>query len=74
MLGYAFCPTPGSLVEFVGKALTATGMVTPFVFKNRTYSPSRDDTRNCRVRQPGERNVVKNIIPGKSFGFSFKYA
>src|SRR5688572_6287731 len=68
------CPTPGKLVKFLWKnANDNWNFDTLCTEKIILTFPIETEPGNCRVSQPGKRNVVEDIIPSKAGRFSFKY-
>jgi hypothetical protein len=51
-------------------------METPLALKYPLpkYSPNRDGRRKRRVRQPGDRDVVEDVVARKALGLSVKDA
>ena len=69
------CPTPRSLIQLVGKDAHGNRDGDALDTEERNLPESLPiETRpgNRRVRQPGKRDVVQDIIPSEAFGLPIK--
>src|SRR5258706_15233012 len=72
----AFCPAPRGWIEFVREDAhsnrdgDAFGIEIPFA----PIFPVETSARKRRVRQPGDRDVVEDVIARKALGLSVKDA
>ena len=71
------CPTPRGWIEFVRKDAhgnrdgDAFGIEIPEFAPNLPIEPG---ARKRRVRQPGDRDVVEDVVASEAFGLSVKDA
>ena len=68
------CPTPRGLIDFVRKDAHGDRDVTPLTSKKANYHilPIETGAGKRRVRQPGERDVVENVVSREAFGLPAK--
>ena len=74
-LGYArSAQLRGAWYSSSGKTLTATGMATPLTPKKEILFSNASQYRRAPeiVRQPGQRDVVKDIVSREAFGLTVK--
>ena len=68
------CPTPWGWIEFVREDAhgnrdgDALGIEIPFA----PILPIETGARKCRVRQPGDRDVVEDVVAREALGLSGK--
>ena len=68
------CPAPRSRIEFVWEDAHGNRDGDPFGIEIplAPILPIETGAREGRVRQPGDRNVVEDVVARQAFGFSSK--
>jgi hypothetical protein len=67
----------GDVGEFAGNLGRAFATVAPFGIEKPEFAPIlpiETGARKRRVRQPGDRDVVEDVVARETFGFSLKDA
>src|ERR1700761_3294769 len=70
-----FGPAPRGWIEFVGEDAHSDGdgdALGVEVAELTPILPIKPSSRQRGIRQPGNRNVVEDVVAGEAFGFSFK--
>src|ERR1700722_6282689 len=71
------CPTPRSWIQLVRKYADGNRDGDAFgieIAKLAPILPVETGARKRRVRQPGDRDVVEDVVAREAFGFSLKHA
>src|SRR5258708_7923378 len=71
------CPTPRGWIEFVREDAYGNRDGDPFGIEIPEFAPIlpiETGARERRVRQPGDRDVVEDVVAREAFGFSRKDA
>src|SRR5229473_2690172 len=71
------CPAPRGWIEFVGEDAHGNRYGDAFGIEKPEFAPIlpiETGSRKCRVRQPGDRDVVEDVVAREAFGFSRKDA
>src|ERR1700679_3664526 len=72
-----FCPAPRGWIEFVREDAHGNRDGDAFGIEKPEFAPIlpiETGARKCRVRQPGDRDVVEDVVAREAFGFALKDA
>jgi hypothetical protein len=68
------CPTPRGWIDFVREDTHGNRDGDAFGIEIPEFAPIESRPGECRLRQPGDRDVVKDIVARKALGLSLKDA